>query len=96
MKTTWSKYWPWMVILGLALILTPLASSNPDGLERVLETLGLSGNAGPLATPLADYQVRGVNTPGVSIVLAGLIGAGGVLGLTYLIGLAVCRNRLER
>lgn len=67
--------------IGIALILaffvSPLASSSPDGLERVAIDQGFEGQAAEHAmaqTPLADYAVAGVPDPGLSTGLAGVIG----------------------
>jgi hypothetical protein len=66
------------------------ASSHPDGLEYVAETTGFAHKAEDSATadsPLADYQVKGVDNDRVAGGLAGVIGAGVVLllagGLAY-------------
>lgn len=96
MKKAWSRYWPWFCILGLAILLTPLAAAEPDGLERVLEGLGKAGSEPVSGLPLADYQVQGINHPGLSTLLAGLIGAAGVFGVVYLIELAVRRSDIQR
>jgi cobalt/nickel transport protein len=77
-----------LVAIGLALIVSGVASSSPDGLEKV------AGEKGFLETaqdhlfadgPLADYSVKGVGNERLSTGLAGLIG---VL-VTFGLGLAV-------
>lgn len=96
MKKVWSRYWPWFCLLSLTILLTPLAATEPDGLERVLEGLGMAGSEPASGLPLADYQVQGINHPGLATLLAGLIGAAGVWGAVYLIGLAVHRRAIQR
>ena len=68
------------------------ASSHPDGLEYVAEQAGFADSAEDSAaadSPLADYQVRGVENDALSGGLAGVAGALLVLvivaGLTYLV-----------
>lgn len=55
------------------------ASSHPDGLEFVAEKTGFLDSAEDspaAASPLADYQTKGVSDERVSGGLAGVIGAG--------------------
>lgn len=66
-----------LITLGLALFVSPWASSEPDGLERVAEDRGFSETARDHAladSPVADYQVRGVEDERTSTALSGLIG----------------------
>lgn len=72
-----------LVVTGLviALLLAGVgsfyASSHPDGLEHVAETMGFSSTAQDHATsgsPLADYTTEGVANERVSGGLAGVVG----------------------
>lgn len=75
------------VALGVAVLLGPLASSLPDGLEWVAERLSFSTHDNPtIAAPLADYQLPGVGSPTLSNVLAAVIGT--VLSLLVAWGVA--------
>ncbi|HSE08805.1 MAG TPA: PDGLE domain-containing protein [Nocardioidaceae bacterium] len=71
------------------------ASSHPDGLEYVAEQVGFSDAAKDPATadsPLADYQVKGVENDALSGALAGV--AGSLIVLALVTGLAyVVRRR---
>jgi hypothetical protein len=84
-----------LVGLALALLVSPFASSSPDGLEKVATEEGFDGSAREHDTadsPLADYGVDGVDNERVGTGLAGVIG---VL-LTFGIGIglfAVVRAR---
>ena len=65
------------VALLLAFVVSPWASSEPDGLERVALDQGFAQNATEHATggsPLADYGVSGVQKGWLSTGLAGVIG----------------------
>jgi cobalt/nickel transport system permease protein len=72
----------------LVLVAAPLASSEPDGLERVAIDQGFIDSAEdhPLAgSPLADYEVSGIENEATGIRLSGLIG---VL-ITFGVGAAI-------
>jgi hypothetical protein len=79
----------WIAALVVSLILAGgvslLASSSPDGLEKVAGDRGFLGTATDHATadsPLADYQARFLDGPlGQSV--AGVIGVLVTLGLFY-------------
>ena len=74
----------WIFILGglllalaLAFVVSPLASSSPDGLERVAIDQGFDGQAQDHAlagSPLADYAVVGVESESLSTGLSGIVG----------------------
>ena len=67
-----------IITLILAAIATPLASSWPDGLDRVAQMLGFEHHARqePLVkAPLPDYGVPGLEQSPLSGSLAGLTGA---------------------
>ncbi len=70
-----------------AVLISPLASGNPDGLERVAEDLGFLGTS--LNAPyqiLPDYTIPFLGETAISTILAGIVGAGVLLGLLILIG----------
>ncbi len=71
----------------LAVLLAPLASGNPDGLERVAEDLGFL--AVGLNAPyeiLPEYTIPVLGETALSTVFAGMVGALVLLGLLILIG----------
>jgi hypothetical protein len=71
-----------LVALIIAGVGSYYASSHPDGLEYVAEQAGFIDSADESATsssPLADYQVEGVNNERLSGGLAGVIGCALVL-----------------
>ena len=77
-----------LVATALALFVSPWASSQPDGLERVSIDKGFSDDAEDHAFvdgPVADYSVKGVDDNRLSTALSGFIG---VL-LTFGIGLGL-------
>ncbi len=89
-----------IAVAALLALLSPLASSAPDGLERVAIDLGfVDGGAGPgLATPaglLPDYTIPGIGGA-LSTILAGLIGILTVVALGYGVALLVRRRSARR
>jgi cobalt/nickel transport system permease protein len=82
----------------LVLVAAPLASSAPDGLNRVAADQGFaeSEEAHPLAaSPLAGYGVEGVEDEGTGTRVSGLIGVGVVftVGAAIVGGAALLRKR---
>ncbi len=71
----WSFGAPFLGAVLAATLLSPFASSRPDGLEWVAEQYGVVAEGAPLfVTPLADYAVSMISNAAVSTALAGLIG----------------------
>ncbi len=87
------------IALIIAVFLSPFASKNPDGLDRVAQDLEFESKAhsDPLAHKLPffsifeEYAVRGV-PEAVATPLAGLIGTIVTFGLTYGLGKLATRN----
>jgi len=71
----------------VAVLLSPLASSNPDGLERVAEDMGFLhlGQSAPFQI-LPDYTVPFLGQTPLSTIVAGAVGALVLLGLMIVIG----------
>ncbi len=65
---------PLLIACTTALVLSPFASSLPDGLEQAAAQLHLLSNAGNWFAPLADYRLPGVHNVALSTGLAGLLG----------------------
>jgi len=79
----------WVVGLVIALalaILSPLASSHPDGLEWVAEQKGfLDAAQGPVYDLIPDYVFPGVSNEALATILAGILGALIVFGVALLV-----------
>lgn len=72
-----------LLIAALLVIISPLASANPDGLARVAEQQGfLSADQGPLYEVIPDYVLPGVSNESLATILAGVLGVLIVLGVT--------------
>jgi cobalt/nickel transport system permease protein len=88
------------VVLGAGLsiaaalaLLSPLASSSPDGLERVAEDNSFLNRAlDPLYNVLPDYTIPGLDGA-LSTILAGLVGVILVVALGYGVALLLRRRR---
>lgn len=77
-----------LLALGLA-VLSPLASSHPDGLEWVAEQKGFLDTAqGSIYEIIPDYVFPGVSNEALATIIAGIIGTlivfGVALGVAYM------------
>jgi cobalt/nickel transport system permease protein len=78
----------------LAVVGVLFASTHPDGLEKLAETIGLASKAKPmLASPLADYQAGFFQSAWLRKAGAGLAGLGLIYGACALLGRIVGRQR---
>ena len=82
MKTKW-----WLIALLVCLAVasfSPLASSSPDGLERVAEDKGFIdvGKEAPYQI-IADYVFPGIENEALATILAGWIGTLILFGMAY-------------
>lgn len=96
MKRGMGRWW-WAVGLALAalvvIVLAPLASPDPDGLERVAIDQGFASQAqGHPFQILSDYTIPGIEGP-VSTILAGLIGVGLLFAVLWLLGRTLARRQ---
>ncbi len=98
------KNWPFyvglaVVGLGIALgiaFLSPLASSDPDGLERVAEDEEFLDEAkGAPYEAIPDYLFPGVENENVATVLSGALGVLIVAALTFVVAFVLRRTGRE-
>jgi hypothetical protein len=90
--------WWWVAGMAIAalivIILVPLASPDPDGLERVAEDHGFIGQATNFFSGLfSDYAIPGINDPRLSTILSGLLGVAIVVGIVFVLGRILARRR---
>lgn len=81
-----------LVSLLLAIVISPFASSSPDGLEKVAEDKGFMEKAEEQEAawklaPIPDYAVGGIENESLATALAGLIGT----LLTFAVGLGLAK-----
>ena len=84
-----------VISLGLGMFISPIASTWPDGLEKVAAALGFLGRA--VKTPLVpalipDYALPGIASPGWATAVAGGIGT----TVVFLVVLAIARLIIPR
>jgi cobalt/nickel transport system permease protein len=84
-----------LAIAGLVVVLlAPLASPHPDGLERVASDAGFLAQAqDALYAILPDYTLPGLDDPAASTIAAGLIGIVVVFALMWGLGTLLARRR---
>lgn len=70
-------------------VFVPFASSNPDGLEKVVLTYGGQEHQSPWSGLMTDYSLETVENSYVSTVLAGILGMFIVLLSAFLLGRAI-------
>jgi hypothetical protein len=90
----------WWWVIGIAIValvvvvFAPLASSDPDGLERVAEDNGFIGQAQNVVGGLfGDYGIPGIDDPTVSTILSGLLGVAILLVVVFLVGRVLARRK---
>jgi hypothetical protein len=91
------KWWHFALIISLLVaVLSPLASSSPDGLEKVAENKGFIGLAqsAPFQV-IADYVFPGVENEAVATILAGLLGTILIFGVVYGLSWLIKSRRAE-
>jgi hypothetical protein len=79
------KWWYGVLVLALLMaILSPLASSSPDGLEKVAEDRGFIDVAlAPIFSIFPDYVIPGVTNEAMATILAGLLGTLILFGIGF-------------
>jgi len=75
-----------VVITLMVVLFSPLASANPDGLNRVAMDLGFIHTAQSGSGPLAGYTIPFLAGASTSKIVAGVIGALVVLAIAYFFG----------
>jgi hypothetical protein len=63
-----------LLALILAVVAGLFASSKPDGLEKVAQSMRFESKAVPSTAPFTDYLVKGITNPSASTVVAGIVG----------------------
>lgn len=92
-----SKWWLISLVVCLAVAaLSPLASSSPDGLERVAEDSGFidSAQEAPFHA-IADYVFPGIANEALATIVAGLLGTLILFGIAYGVAWALTQRKRE-
>ena len=90
--------WWWVAGIALAalvvIVFAPLASPDPDGLERVATDNGFIDRAANFVSGiLGGYAIPGISDPAVSTVISGLLGVAIVLVAMVILGRVLARRR---
>ena len=80
-----------ILILACLAVLIPLASSDPDGLEKVAETLGIEEAESTPTGLMPDYTVSAIENSYLSTLVAGVLGVFVVLGATLVLGKTITK-----
>jgi len=87
------------ICLLLALFLSPFASSNPDGLEKVAESQGFAdkGEGWSLwdRAPFRDYSIPGIKNEKVSTALSGFLGTLAIFFLALGVGKLIRKPAMQ-
>lgn len=85
-----------LVALIIAAVLSPFASSSPDGLERVAEDLGFlhKGEGEPVfKSPIPDYAMPGIGNETGATAAAGIIGTLATFLIMYGLAKAMAKRK---
>ncbi len=88
------KYLAIVALLVVFLIVfVPLASTNPDGLEKVAQTCGAKEQTNLWGGVIADYSISAVGNQYLSTLIAGIIGTFMVLIIALAFGKLTPKKR---
>jgi cobalt/nickel transport system permease protein len=83
-----------LIALGLALFVSPFASTAPDGLDKTAERLGFAEHAKTVVrAPMPDYKIGPIGLSSLSTSIAGAVGTLVVFGLALLLARALVPAR---
>jgi cobalt/nickel transport system permease protein len=82
-----------MIIALAVVLLSPLASTNPDGLNRVAMDMGFIQTAQVGTGPLAGYTIPFLSSVPMSKIVAGAIGVIVVLAIAFIAGRSLQAKR---
>ena len=80
-----------LIILGLIVVI-PLASSEPDGLEKTIESLGIEEDESSFSAIMPDYGIKDIQDPFISTAISGVIGIFLILGLGFIVGKSLSKR----
>jgi ABC-type Fe3+ transport system permease subunit len=83
-----------LIAVLVVVVLAPLASTDPDGLERVAEDLGFLDQAeNVVGGLLGGYSIPGLEDPAISTIVSGLVGIAIVVLVIIGIGRLLARRK---
>lgn len=79
-----------ILAVSLVIFLSPFASKQPDGLERVAQDKGfLKQEKTLLPAVIANYLFPGIKNEKLAVVIAGILGVIIVFSASYLLGAVI-------
>jgi cobalt/nickel transport system permease protein len=84
-----------VLIALVVVLLSPFASANPDGLNRVAMDLGFIQTAKTASGPLAGYTIPFLSSISASKVVAGVIGVIVVLAIVFITGRSMQKKSIN-
>ena len=85
-----------VIIIGFLAVFIPLASSSPDGLQKVTSSLGIEDPEPAWQGLMSDYSVSALGDTYISTLAAGILGTLLVLVTSLVLGAAITRpNQTE-
>ena len=84
-----------VLILFCLAVLIPFASSYPDGLEKVAETLEVEETEASFEALMPDYTVPVIENEYGSTLIAGIVGVFLVLGAALVLGKSMAKSSKE-
>jgi cobalt/nickel transport protein len=88
------------ICLLMALFISPFASSNPDGLEKVAETKGFASKGEEWKfwehAPLPDYEIAWIKNKNVSTAFSGLVGTLAIFFIALGIGKLIKKSTTQK
>jgi hypothetical protein len=82
-------------IMVFLAVFIPLASSSPDGLERVVENFGVAEQMPMWNGVMSDYAIVAIADPYVSTLLAGVFGTLMVLIAGFVLGKVITPKKTK-
>jgi len=85
-----------VIVLGLAIFVSPYACTWPDGLDHVAEKFGFAARATTvIKTWIPDYKMPGISSAGIATALAGGLGALIMFGLACGVGRVLVKKEVK-
>lgn len=84
------------LVIAFLVFFIPLASTNPDGLEKVVQTYGAQENENLWSGLLSDYSFSSISNSYVSTLFAGIFGVLTVLLMGLLISEVMFRKPVKK
>ena len=81
-----------VLLVGFLAVFTPFASSNPDGLEKMAQSLGVEESAPFWKGIMSNYSVEAFKDPYVSTLVAGVLGVLLVLAASLALGFVIAKR----